>query len=204
MGGLGSGGQNNKGRGRVEGRQYLDASRLKKFGLLVDGKTSELTWRDQNGVRCSKIRVHGGRSQIRLDYKWRRGDGPWTQHEESIAIDWNTRHLGGEQPYFFCPRCRMRVKRLYEGTRYLCRPCHSLVHASTQEQRGNRAWRRACKLRRRVGAQIGLDAPVGQKPKGMHGKTFDLIVDEIFAIEDEINDEFDRAMATWRSRAARR
>lgn len=189
MGGLGSGGHNNKGRGRVEGYHYLDATRLEQFGLLAEGKTSELTWSDQNGVPCNRIRVRSGRRQIRLDYKWRLGDGPWTPHEEAVAIDWNKRHLGGEQPYFFCPRCSSRVKRLYGGTRYLCRSCHNLVHASTQERPGNRATRKNQKLRRKLGVSIALGDWIGPRPKGMHRKTFEKISARIHAAEAEVYDD---------------
>jgi len=194
MGGLGSGGRNSKGRGRVEGCQYLDAVRLKQFGLLAEGKSSELTWRDENGAPTNKIRVHSGRDRIRLDYKWRRGDGPWTPHEETVAIDWRARHLGGEQPYFLCPRCTQRVKRLYGGVRYICRACHNLIYASTQERAGDRAARRMRKLRRRIGADIGMEAAIGPKPRGMHTKTFDHVFDQILVAESEVNDDFIRIL----------
>ena len=195
MGGLGSGGHNSKGRSRVEGCHYLDASRVKQFGLLTEGASSTLIWRDENGKPLSTIHVQGGRDQIRLDYKWRRGHGPWTQHEEPVAIDWHKRHLGGEQPYFLCPRCSSRVKRLYSGARYLCRTCHNLVYASTQERPGDRAMRRSRKLRRKVGAGLGMDDPFGPRPKGMHTKTYDRIVKGVIAAEDEVHDDLIRILA---------
>ena len=73
--------------------------------------------------------------------------------------------------------------------RYLCRACHGLVHASTQERPGNRATRKNQKLRRKLGVEIGLGNWIGPKPKGMHYKTFERISARIHAAEAEVCDD---------------
>ena len=198
MGGLGSGGHNNKGRRIVEGQYWLDASDLKRRGLFRDGVTSHLRWKGREDSPRPSMQVTGGENAIALSYSWRRGDGPWQKHDERIALRHQERNFGGAETYFLCPKCARTVKRLYGGgVRYLCRACHNLVHASTQDRPGNRATRKNQKLRRSIGVEIGLGDWIGPKPKGMHQRTFERISAQIHAAEEEVNDEFIRIMARW-------
>lgn len=190
MGGLGSGGHNSKGRRIVEGQYRLDASDLKRRGLCRTGNVSHLYWKGSNGAPGPSLKAIGGEDAITLVYSWRRGEGPWQEHEERVALHHHERHFGGCETYFFCPKCARTVKRLYAGgVRYLCRACHNLVHASTQERPGNRATRKNQKLRRKLGAEIGLGDWIGPKPKGMHRKTFERISEQIQAAEAEVYDD---------------
>lgn len=190
MGGLGSGGHNSKGRRIVEGQYWLDAGDLKRRGLTRTGNVSRLSWSDKDGTVQRSLRVVGGDEAIRLEYAFRQREGPWRPHEERIALVHHPRHFGGHQTYFLCPKCARTVKRIYGGgVRYLCRQCHGLVHASTQEQPRNRAMRKNRKLRRRLGVGTGLGDWVGPKPKGMHQTTFDGLRARIYAAEAEINDD---------------
>lgn len=190
MGGLGSGGHNSKGRRIVEGQYWLDAADLKRRGLFREGYEGRLSWKGDADRPGPSMRLKGGNDAIRLAYAWRRGDEPWQAHEERVALVHHPRHFGGHQTYFLCPKCARTVKRIYGGgVRYLCRQCHGLVHASTQERPGNRATRRNRKLRRRLGVGTGLGDWVGPKPKGMHQTTFDGLRARIYAAEAEINDD---------------
>ncbi|MBI1254761.1 MAG: hypothetical protein GC196_10505 [Hyphomonas sp.] len=190
MGGLGSGGHNNKGRRVVEGQYRLDASDLKRRGLYRTGNISHIYWKGSDNAPGPSLKVIGGEDAITLAYSWKRGQEPWQQHQERVALRHHQRHFGGCETYFLCPRCACTVKRLYGASvRYLCRTCHNLVHASTQERPGNRATRKNQKLRRRVGAEIGLGDEIGPKPKGMHQKTFERISEQIHAAESEVYDD---------------
>lgn len=190
MGGHGSGGHSSKGRRIVESQYWLDASNLKRRGLFKTGNVSHLFWKRSDGTPGPSVQVLGGEEGISLSYAWRRGDAPWQRHEESIALCHRERHFGGTETYFLCPKCGRTVKRLYAGgVRYLCRTCHNLVHASTQERPGDRASRRNRKLRRRLGADIGLGDFIGPKPKRMHRRTFERISEEIHAAEAEVYDD---------------
>ncbi len=190
MGGMGSGGHNSKGRRIVEGQYRLDASDLKRRGLYKSGNVSSLFWKGSDNAPGPSMQVTGGEDAITLSYSWRRGDAPWQKHEERVALRHHERHFGGSETYFLCPRCAKTVKRLYGGgVHYLCRTCHDLVHASTQERPGNRATRKNQKLRRRLGVEIGLGDWIGPKPKGMHQKTFEKISARIHEAEAEVYDD---------------
>lgn len=190
MGGFGSGGHNSKGRRIVEGQYRLDASDLKRRGIYREGHAGSLSWTGPSGQPGPSIRVYGGTDAIRLEYAWRRDDEPWQTHQERIALCHRPRHFGGVETYFRCPKCAHTVKRLYgAGVRYLCRHCHNLVHGSTQERPGSRATRKNQKLRRKLGAEIGLGDWIGPKPKGMHWKTFETISARIHAAEAEVYDD---------------
>lgn len=190
MGGFGSGGHNSKGRSLVEAQYRLDASNLQRRGLTRLGNVSQLSWKDHDGSIGRSIRVIGGNDAITLEYSWRKRDGAWQAHSERVELDRVARNLGGEETYFLCPRCSVRVKRIYgAGVRYLCRTCHALVYASTQERPGNRATRKNQKLRRKLGVEIGLGDWVGPKPKGMHQKTFDRYRARIQIAESEVYDD---------------
>lgn len=190
MGGFGSGGHNSKGRRIVESQYRLDASDMKRRGLCQTGNVSNLFWKGSDSAPGPSLKFVGGEDAITLVYSWKRGDQPWQKHEERVALRHHQRHFGGCETYFICPRCACTVKRLYgSGVRYLCRTCHNLVHASTQERPGNRATRKNQKLRRRIGAEIGLGDWIGPKPKGMHRKTFEQISEQIHAAEAEVYDD---------------
>ena len=51
-----------------------------------------------------------------------------------------------------------------------------------------RAFRLMRKLRRRVGADAGLEDPIGPRPKGMHQQTFERLFNQIRDAEAEVND----------------
>lgn len=183
MGGFGSGGWNLRHAGTVEGRRRIDACAFAREGLLKQGIIATVSWGEGDGK--NSIVVLGGPDEVRLQYSWRRGDAPWMPHEETISIDRLARPYGGAQAYFRCPKCSRRVRFLIHGEiRYLCRHCLDLVHASTRERESDRAMRKVNKLRRRIGAEIGLEAAIGPKPKGMHQATFDRIYTEILQGEE--------------------
>lgn len=196
MGGLGSGGHNSKGWRNVESQYWLDASDIKRRGLMQPGYSFQLYWKSSDTRPAPSICVYGGADSIALSYSWRCGDGPWQAHTERVALRHVPRNFGGEESYFLCPKCARCVKRLYcGGIRILCRTCHGLVHASTQERGDGRAIRRVRKLRRRIGADLGVESLIGPKPKGMHYRTFERIVDAISSAEEELNDHMICALA---------
>lgn len=190
MGGLGSGGHNDKGRRLVEQCQWLDASDLKRRGLYHADNASNLFWNGSGSVSPISVHMLGGENAITLSYVWRRDEGPWHKHEERIAVRHHARHFGGSETYFVCPKCSRTAKRLYlGGSRFLCRVCHNLVNASTQERPAERAARRSRKLQRRLGAGPSTVGANGSKPKGMHWKTFARLTAQIHAAETVVNDD---------------
>ena len=92
---------------------------------------------------------------------------------------------GGTRWWFACPRCRRRVRKLYLASTpvFACRNCHHLRYASQSENQADRLLRRANKLYRRGGSTTN-GTTFTPKPKGMHWRTFNRLMDEA---EDAIN-----------------
>jgi len=84
-------------------------------------------------------------------------------------------HLGGSRPWFICPAlgCGRSVAVLYGGAIFACRHCYRLAYASTRESAGDRATRRADRLRERLGWEPGILNGEGGKPKWMRRRTFE-------------------------------
>ena len=62
---------------------------------------------------------------------------------------------------------------LYGGRYFLCRRGHGLAYESTRESRGDRAVRKAQKVRMRLGGTANLLAPSPPTPQGMHWRTYE-------------------------------
>lgn len=188
MGGMGSGGHNHSGRPAVEQFRWLDATNLRRSGLLADGVRGTMSWGGEGAAR-HEMEVEGGRAEIVLVYAWRRGEEAWTPVRDTVPVQWCPRHLGGEEAYFECPGCRRRAKRLYfRGAHFRCRTCHRLVHASSREQTGDRAMRKVRKLRRRMQSPEGLEDVIC-RPRGMHQARFERMVERILEAENEVWDD---------------
>ena len=193
MGGFGSGGHNRRKR-HLEQFRRLDAFYLQKHGILKSGWRGLISWTTESDEKPS-IKIEGARDTITLDYRARLGDvGEWTHIRDSFEVDWSPRHFGGEQAYLRCCKCSRRVRFLYlAGLRFRCRTCHGLVHASSQEQPGDRATRKNQKLRARLGASQALGDYVG-RPTGMHETTYHRYLGRIREAECEINDDMIRIL----------
>jgi hypothetical protein len=104
-----------------------------------------------------------------------------------VGISWTACNYGGSRPWFLCPHCRRRARKLYLGDDgFGCRKCYRLVNLSTRENLMTRLWRKQERLEAKI-----IDAG-GQylKPKGMHLKNFNRIVDQIGTIEEKKYDVF--------------
>jgi hypothetical protein len=144
----------------------------------------------RNGERIGLISISGGKDQIVVAYRSKRGGDDWEDVNEPIAIRWSGCRFGGERPYFVCPVvnggvCSRTVVKLYcAGRYYLCRRCYRLTYASQAEDRCDRALRRANKHRRRLGGEPGMLSDVPERPKGMWQRSYQRHLSEIFAAED--------------------
>ena len=75
----------------------------------------------------------------------------------------------------FCPAqgCDRRVAILYYNKAvFACRYCCRLDYPCQRESVSDLVIRRANKIRKRLGWKEGILSTVGDKPKGMHWKTF--------------------------------
>jgi hypothetical protein len=66
-----------------------------------------------------------------------------------------------------------RVAILYGGGIFACRHCYQLADASSREDAGGRATRRADRLRARLGWEPGILNGGAEKPKWMRWHTFE-------------------------------
>ena len=172
MGGLGSGGHNARRRGVVEAHRKLSANRMAKAGVFREGWSGRWNWADGNGQTTGWIWINGGQDEIRLNFNFRTGGGEWQSINQTVILTRVLKPFGSDQPYFLCSRCGCRALHLYGSqARFLCRKCSGLVHASTRERHSDRATRQAHKIRRRLGAELGMDDPA-PRPKKMHLKTY--------------------------------
>jgi len=171
MGGLGSGGSNRRHRGCVEQHRRLEVSRFAAYLASGEAWEGSCAWVGPDGNRNS-IRVSGDRSAVRLKFAARVGNGELQSVDQVVWFERIPKHLGGFEYYFGCPRCGTRCKNLFGAqAEFLCRACSGLTHSSSRERHSDRATRQARRIRRRLGAGLGMDDPA-PRPKNMHLKTY--------------------------------
>ena len=185
MGGIGSGrqfGTGGYGKPTTEGLRNIDIRKLNKKGALGPGTQGEMSWATTLSDGSEKVATIGFKvtdSNMTLFFS-RRADGEdWEDVEQEIHLDQTPCNYGGFQKWFLCPGCGKRVAILYgPGKYFLCRHCYNLVYASQLENRIDRMFRKARKIRKRLGASDNPSEPILEKPKHMHQKTFDRLVRE--------------------------
>ena len=91
---------------------------------------------------------------------------------QTIGLTKTRCHYGGFRSWFICPGCFRRVAVVYLSVDVRCRRCHGLIYNSERESAQDRRFRKADKIRRRLGWRPGIANPDRSKPKGMHWKTF--------------------------------
>ncbi|MGH9961368.1 MAG: hypothetical protein ACREBC_30285, partial [Pyrinomonadaceae bacterium] len=93
----------------------------------------------------------------------------------SISLCYTPCNFGGQRPWFVCPGwgCGRRVATLYAaGSRVLCRNCLGLSYPSQREDAGDRALRRAQRIRMKLGGSPNMTLPFPPKPKWMRWETY--------------------------------
>jgi hypothetical protein len=188
VGGYGSGGRNKR-HTHLEGRRRISVRHLRRHGLMQAGTLSSFSWTDNWDRPTGSIQIVGGPDSVTLVYSVRSNDTEeWRPIEDEVEFARVPKSFGGEQVYFFCPRCGRRVLELALGQeRFRCRICLGVVHASSQQSPTDRAMRKADKLKKLLGAEPGLDS-FYFRPKFMRQKTFERIDARIQAAEAEVND----------------
>lgn len=87
-------------------------------------------------------------------------------------------NLGGDRTWWQCPHCAQRCAILYVRTGIGCRKCHRLRYQVESETEGRKAYRRADKLRERLGWFPGVAFGEGVKPPRMRWATFNRLLSE--------------------------
>jgi hypothetical protein len=118
--------------------------------------------------------------RITIDYRYKVSGGDWVPVNYPVMLEWTACTLGGRRAWFICPAkgCGRRVAILYSGAIFACRHCNKLAYACQREKDDDRAMRRADTIRRRLGWCAGIANPPGEKPKGMHWRTYNRLLRE--------------------------
>ena len=87
--------------------------------------------------------------------------------------------------------CGQRAAVIYGGCIFACRKGYQLAYPSQRDDAGDRAARRAHRIRDRLGWSGGvLEGRGWGKPKGMHWRTCERPCDEHDTFEDVVNRSF--------------
>ena len=171
MGGRGSGRRTSYGgKPETHDAMPLDIRKLTRKGLLMPGNSLSYKWsvNDQQIAGIS-IRVEFNYGLI-LSYRVK---STGEVVEQLVQTQTSPCHLGGQRRWFTCPGCNKKVAMLYApGKYFVCRQCGGLAYATQKEGIGDRASRRADKLRKRLGWEAGILNGSGCRPKGMHKSTY--------------------------------
>lgn len=181
MGGVGSGRYwrwNEK--STTDDFRCLDVRRWAREGLLNEGRHFGWSW-SIGGETVASIQAGSHLGFVQLMYKARHSGGDWRDMSYRVELDYQRCNFGGWRVWFRCPAkgCGARVAKLYGGEVFACRKCHDLTYPSQKEVGYQRAFRRADKIRERLGWETGFDSLTGEKPKGMHWTTFDRLTSEL-------------------------
>ena len=147
--------------------------RFQRENLLRPGVTTAWAWTDsETGERLASIGFSVADDAVTLFYSL---NGRPMRH--TVPLERTPCHYGGSRPWFNCPRCWRRVAVLYlRSSGFACRHCQRVTYASQSDDAVGRAWRRQAKLEARLGEHW-------QRPKGMHHRTRERLLEGIFECE---------------------
>lgn len=179
MGGIGSGRYYWDTKSTIEDYLALDIRKWHRKKLLTPCNEITSRWY-RNGEQTDSIRIFVAINKVILSYSNRECDGNWKSYSYSVQVDWSDCSYGGKRPWFLCPGlgCKRRVAILYGGAVFACRHCYKLSYKCQSESPGNRATRRADKIRDKLNWEPGILNGDGLKPKGMHWNTFDRLTNQ--------------------------
>ncbi len=180
MGGIGSGRRQQFGVNTTDDYRSIDVRRFKREGLLSPGVSRHITWFRGDHVRGS-IDVRSEQGRVILDYHHRERGGDWHDESYPVYLDTTPCHMGGERHWFLCPvrGCGRRAAILHGGAIFACRHCYQLAYPSQREKPGERAARRADRIRDKLDWPGGiLEGGDWGKPKGMHWRTYERLCRE--------------------------
>lgn len=134
----------------------VDVRRWARVGMLRPGYWGGWQW-TRNGEVVASIRMRAEEDRVIFIYRHRSGGEEWKDEEYPVRIVRTPCNLGGTRPWFICPAlgCGRRVAILYGGGIFACRHCYQFAYASARDDAGDRATRRADRIRARLGWEPG-------------------------------------------------
>ena len=184
MGGSGSGSWYRwNAKSKTESQHRVDIRWLKKQKYLNPGASGSMSWSNR-GETTGSIGFRIEENKMILKYRHKPRDSEWERVEQTIFIDQTPCNYGGYRKWFFCPRCSKRVALLYGAGKYFfCRHCYKLTYASCNSSSIQHIFDKADKLKKKLGGEPGSYSSIADRPKGMHHKTYNRIVNEIYRLE---------------------
>ena len=205
MGGPGSGRWKRPGRRTVESCLTLDVNDLSARGYLQPGWLGAYQWSIAGGEVFS-IDLHAEAERLHLSWhsciggsRRRTGNRERESEQEGeqgvvtevVSIVRVPHYPSGRRAYFICPGggaagCGRHVAKLYFSRgRFLCRHCGQITYAVKNEQLWQQAYRRANKLRQRLGLTgIWEDmAAAPEKPEGMSALAYAQLLEAMLQAE---------------------
>jgi hypothetical protein len=170
----------------------IDVRQLSRWGYLKPWRRYPLKW--DNG-RIIVVETRPG--AIELFYVIPHNEQPPEDVRTTVPLSWSSCNYGEKRPWFICPGkgCGRRVAKLYLADKYfLCRHCHNLTYSSRRQSKAFRLLDKAQKICQRLGANNCNDLCDTPKPKAMHWRTYERLVEEaqetelesLYAIHSEI------------------
>ena len=129
-------------------------------------------------IQQVKSRLSPECEQIYLPFK-RQGE----IFNQSIQISKTPCNYGGYRYWFICSNCKRRVGVLYRQGYFKCRHCLGVNYRTQLQQPQDRLFKRLNALRERLGWYGGIVHGYGEKPKGMHEKTYKRLLGEYIELE---------------------
>jgi hypothetical protein len=133
------------------------------------------------------VRVGDDPERVVLTYQWTPYNSEPRQVECALWIERTPCNYGGTRPWFRCPSCGRRCAVVYYGApggRYACRRCVRVTYLSQCDDLMGRLWRKQRKVERKL-AGAGGQWNGWQRPRGMHEKTFNRLVEMLDQIEKD-------------------
>jgi len=182
MGGYGSGVTGWK--PKSEQSCKIDIRYMNKNGMLQAGVTSTWAWSYANkSLGDVSITSLGSKLTIQQNNKPQSS----AQH---ISLTWTACNYGGQRPWFLCPVCKRRAAILFWASEFFsCSHCNDITYYSRCESPLNRLLRKKRKIQKRISSDDGWGLGFFYRPKGMHKKTFERLIDEYSEIERQIDDQ---------------
>lgn len=201
MGGSGSGSRFGSRYPLAERALQLPIESLSRAGVLRAGWSAQGTWAATENQQAAAIEIRVDASTPPQSYTI-----TYTANGEPCKVTGallRTRAGPGERFWLGCPFCKRRCGVLYVprgGKWFACRLCHGLRYTCQREARVKRLERRSRKFYGRAGStSYGLEYTY--RPKGMHERTFNGLMDEAERLDHEAF--FESTLGKWILRQVR-
>lgn len=191
MGGYGSGRQ--YGRPIAEHCLKIDLAWMMRKGLAVPGgwRAGKLAWtcngQPHGDISYSCDMSDPERSVLELRFTTGASRGDPKDHVQRIHLSYTVPKLGGKRWWMHCPVNGQRVGKLYVppgGDIFASRKAWRIGYKSQRVSRRDAAFERLFRLQRRLGCSEGWGA-YPSRPKGMHHRTYERLMDRYWDIDEE-------------------